>query len=129
MFVALDVASSEFWDEEAKHYNLKKSGEGMKSSDEMIALYEDWTRQYPIISIEDGLAEGDWPGWKRLTAALGKKVQLVGDDVFVTNPAILRQGIEKRVANALLVKLNQIGSVTETLDGRGDGAPGRIRAA
>jgi enolase len=115
MFVALDVAASEFWDDDTKHYVLNKSGEGKKSSDEMIAIYEDWTRQYPIISIEDGLAEGDWPGWQRLTAALGSKVQLVGDDVFVTNPAILRQGIEKKVGNALLVKLNQIGTVTETL--------------
>jgi enolase len=115
LFVALDVASSEFWDDEAKHYVLKKSGEGVKSSDEMIALYEDWLRQYPIISIEDGLAEGDWPGWKRLTAAMGARVQLVGDDVFVTNPAILRQGIEQKVGNALLVKLNQIGTVSETL--------------
>jgi enolase len=115
MFVALDVASSEFFDDEKKHYHLKKSGEGIKSSDDMIALYEDWTRQYPIISIEDGLAEGDWPGWQRLTAALGARVQLVGDDVFVTNPSILKQGIEKKVGNALLVKLNQIGSVTETL--------------
>jgi enolase 1/2/3 len=115
LFVALDVASSEFWDDSAKHYVLKKSGEGNKSSDEMIALYEDWVRQYPIISIEDGLAEGDWPGWQRLTAALGSRVQLVGDDVFVTNPEILRQGIDKKVANALLVKLNQIGTVSQTL--------------
>jgi enolase len=82
----------------------------------MIALYEDWTRQYPIISIEDGLAEGDWPGWARLTAALGKKVQLVGDDIFVTNPSILRRGIDEHIGNALLVKLNQIGTVSETLD-------------
>ena len=82
----------------------------------MIALYEDWVRQYPIISIEDGLAEGDWPGWQRLTKALGATIQLVGDDVFVTNPAILRRGIDERLANALLVKLNQIGTVTETLD-------------
>jgi enolase len=115
LFVALDVASSEFWDDSAKHYVLRKSGEGNKSSDEMIALYEDWVRQYPIISIEDGLAEGDWPGWQRLTAALGSRVQLVGDDVFVTNPEILRQGIDKKVANALLVKLNQIGTVSQTL--------------
>jgi enolase len=115
MYVALDVASSEFFDETRKTYILKKSGEGEKSSDEMIALYEDWTRQYPIISIEDGLAEGDWPGWKRLSAALGDRVQLVGDDVFVTNPSILRQGIDQGIGNALLVKLNQIGSVTETL--------------
>jgi enolase len=116
MFVALDVAASEFWDDDAKSYVLKKSGEGTKSSDQMIALYEDWTRQYPIVSIEDGLAEGDWPGWKRLTAALGNRVQLVGDDVFVTNPSILRQGIDQGIANALLVKLNQIGSVSETLN-------------
>jgi len=115
MFLALDVAASEFWDDGARAYSLKKSGEGTKSSDDMIALYEDWTRQYPIISIEDGLAEGDWPGWKRLTAALGGRVQLVGDDVFVTNPSILREGIDQGIANALLVKLNQIGSVTETL--------------
>jgi enolase len=115
MYVALDVASSEFFNEDTKVYNLKKSGEGIKSSDEMIALYQDWTRQYPILSIEDGLAEGDWPGWQRLTTALGARVQLVGDDVFVTNPSILKQGIEQKVGNALLVKLNQIGSVSETL--------------
>src|SRR5690606_9858611 len=115
MYLALDVASSEFFSDETKVYDLKKSGEGRKSSDEMIALYQDWTKQYPIISIEDGLAEGDWPGWERLTAALGSRVQLVGDDVFVTNPAILEKGIEQKVANALLVKLNQIGSVSETL--------------
>jgi len=116
MFVALDVASSEFWDDTAKQYVLKKSGEGTKSSDDMIAMYEDWTRQYPIISIEDGLAEGDWPGWQRLTAALGSRVQLVGDDVFVTNPDILRRGIDQHIGNALLVKLNQIGTVSQTLD-------------
>jgi enolase len=115
VFLALDVASSEFWDDGEGNYNLRKSGEGRKSSDEMIALYEDWIRQYPIISIEDGLAEGDWPGWTRLTRALGDRVQLVGDDVFVTNPAILRQGIDQGIANALLVKLNQIGTVSETL--------------
>jgi enolase len=82
----------------------------------MIALYEDWLRQYPIVSIEDGLAEGDWDGWKLLTSAIGARVQLVGDDVFVTNPEILKKGIEDKVGNALLVKLNQIGTVTETLD-------------
>ena len=116
MFLALDVASSEFWDNEQKHYALRKSGEGQKSSAEMIALYEDWVAQYPIVSIEDGLAEGDWPGWRALTTALGRRVQLVGDDVFVTNPAILRKGIDEGIGNALLVKLNQIGSVTQTLD-------------
>jgi enolase len=82
----------------------------------MIRLYEDWLRQYPIVSIEDGLAEGDWEGWKAMTRELGGRVQLVGDDVFVTNPAILKRGIEDGVGNALLVKLNQIGTVTETLD-------------
>jgi len=116
MFLAMDVAASEFWDDDAHHYDLKKSGEGVKTSDEMIALYEDWCRQYPIISIEDGLAEGDWPGWQRLTKALGSRIQLVGDDIFVTNPAILRRGIDEHIANALLVKLNQIGTVSETLD-------------
>ena len=115
MYVALDVASSEFFDDASHTYILKKSGEGKKTSEEMIALYEDWVRQYPIISIEDGLAEGDWPGWKKLTVALGDRIQLVGDDVFVTNPSILRQGIDQKVGNALLVKLNQIGSVSETL--------------
>jgi enolase len=116
LFLALDVAASEFFDEASTTYILKKSGEGAHSPDEMIALYDDWTRQYPIISIEDGLAEGDWSGWERLTSALGSSVQLVGDDVFVTNPAILREGIAKGVANALLVKLNQIGTVSQTLD-------------
>jgi len=82
----------------------------------MIRLYEDWIRQYPIVSIEDGLAEGDWAGWQRLTTALGDRAQLVGDDVFVTNPEILKKGIADGVGNALLVKLNQIGTVTETLD-------------
>ena len=115
LLVALDVASSEFWDDGRKAYVLKKSGEGTRSSDEMVVLYEDWTRQYPIASIEDGMAEADWPGWRRLTAALGARIQLVGDDVFVTNPAILREGIAQHVGNAVLVKLNQIGTVTETL--------------
>jgi enolase len=115
MFIALDVASSEFWDDTAKKYVLKKSGEGDKTSEQMIALYEDWTRQYPIVSIEDGMAEGDWPGWAKLTAAIGARVQLVGDDVFVTNPSILKEGIANKIANALLVKVNQIGTVSETL--------------
>ena len=115
VWVALDVASSELW-AGAGRYTFRKSGEPDRSSDDMIRLYEDWLRQYPIVSIEDGLAEGDWEGWKSLTATLGGKVQLVGDDVFVTNPAILKKGIADGVANALLVKLNQIGTVTETLD-------------
>jgi enolase 1/2/3 len=116
MFIALDVASSEFWNGEASKYVLEKSGEGERTSDQLIALYDDWTRQYPIISIEDGLAESDWPGWKRLTSAIGDRVQLVGDDVFVTNPSILREGIAQGLGNAILIKLNQIGTVTETLN-------------
>ena len=116
VFVALDVAASEFFDEKDQVYNLKKSGEGRKSSAEMIAMYDEWRQSYPIISIEDGLAEGDWPGWTALTAQLGDALQLVGDDVFVTNPSILERGIREKVGNALLVKLNQIGTVSETLD-------------
>jgi len=114
VFLALDVASSELW--ENGKYVFRKSNEPTRTSAQMIDLWTDWVRQYPIISIEDGLAEGDWEGWKALTAALGDRVQLVGDDVFVTNPQILRRGIADRVGNALLVKLNQIGTVTETLD-------------
>ncbi len=115
VWVALDVASSELWAGGGR-YTFRKSGEPDRTSDEMVRLYDEWTRQYPIVSIEDGLAEGDWDGWKSLTAALGNRVQLVGDDVFVTNPEILKKGIAEGVGNALLVKLNQIGTVTETLD-------------
>ena len=115
VFVALDVASSELWAGGGK-YVFRKSGEADRTSDGMVRLFEDWLRQYPIISIEDGIAEGDWDGWKTLTRELGDRVQLVGDDVFVTNPEILRRGIADGVGNALLVKLNQIGTVTETLD-------------
>jgi enolase len=113
--LALDVASSEFHAGDGR-YEFKKSGEPARDSDGMVALYVDWCRQYPIVSIEDGCAEGDWRGWKLLTTELGKRVQLVGDDVFVTNPEILARGIAEGIANALLVKLNQIGTVTETLD-------------
>jgi enolase len=123
IFVALDVASSELWAPSTSpgaggggRYVFKKSGEPEHSSEQMIRMYEDWLRQYPIISIEDGLAESDWEGWKALTEALGGRLQLVGDDVFVTNPDILMRGIADGVGNALLVKLNQIGTVTETLD-------------
>ena len=123
VFIALDVASSELWAPSTSvgtggggRYTFKKSGERDRTSEEMVALYEDWIRQYPIASIEDGVAEGDWEGWKLLTKHLGDRVQLVGDDVFVTNPEILRKGIAQKVGNALLVKLNQIGTVTETLD-------------
>jgi enolase len=114
VFVALDVASSELWD--SGKYVFRKSGEPTRSSADMVKMYADWVRQYPIISIEDGVAEGDWDGWKMLTHELGNRVQLVGDDVFVTNPEILRKGIAQGVGNALLVKLNQIGTVSETLD-------------
>ncbi len=114
VFLALDVAASELWDN--GRYVFKKSGEATKTSDEMVRMYTDWVRQYPIASIEDGLGEGDWSGWKTLTAALGKTVQIVGDDVFVTNPEILRRGIADGVGNSILVKLNQIGTVSETLD-------------
>ena len=114
VFLALDVASSELWDN--GKYVFKKSGEATRTSDEMVEMYTDWVRQYPIISIEDGVAEGDWSGWQALTRALGGRVQLVGDYVFVTNPEILSRGIADGVGNALLVKLNQIGTVSETLD-------------
>ena len=115
VFLALDVAASELWSDTDRRYEFKKSGDKPRTADEMVALYEDWVRQYPILSIEDGLAEGDWDGWKSLTAALGQRIQLVGDDIFVTNPEILKRGIDENVANAILIKLNQIGTVTETL--------------
>jgi enolase len=115
VFIALDPAASEFY-EGGGRYALKRSGEGTLDSAGMVALWVDWVRQYPIISIEDGLAESDWDGWQLITRELGARIQLVGDDVFVTNPEILRKGIDEGVANALLVKLNQIGTVTETLD-------------
>jgi len=114
IYLALDVASSEFWDH--GKYVFKKSGEPTRTPEQMVEMYASWVRQYPIISIEDGVAESDWDGWKALTAAIGDRVQLVGDDVFVTNPEILQRGIAEKVGNALLVKLNQIGTVTETLD-------------
>ena len=114
VFLALDVASSEMWSN--GRYVFKKSGEPDRSIDEMVGMLADWARQYPIISIEDGVAESDWTGWKLLTKELGDKVQLVGDDVFVTNPEILKRGISEGVGNALLVKVNQIGTMTETLE-------------
>jgi enolase len=116
LFLALDVAASEFWDEATSTYVFRKSGEPTKTSRELIDMYGGWCREYPIVSIEDGLAEGDWAGWSELTRELGDRVQLVGDDLFVTNPEILRRGIEQSVANSILIKLNQIGTVTETLD-------------
>jgi enolase len=111
--IALDPAASEFYQDDA--YVFKKSGAGKKSADEMIALYKSWIDRYPIVSIEDGLAEDDWAGWARLTEALGSRVQLVGDDVFCTNSERLARGIEEGVANAILIKVNQIGTLTETL--------------
>jgi len=114
VFIALDVASSELWKD--GQYVFKKSGEATRTPDQMVEMYADWVSRYPIVSIEDGTAENDWPGWKKLTTALGARTQLVGDDLFVTNPAILKRGIDEGVANAILIKLNQIGSVTETLD-------------
>lgn len=113
--IALDVAASEFYDEEKKIYNL--TGEGVhRTADEMIDYYEMLAGKYPIISIEDGLAEDDWDGWKKLTDRLGKKIQLVGDDLFVTNTERLAAGIEKGVGNSILIKVNQIGTLTETFD-------------
>ncbi len=113
VFLGLDVASSEFYSKGV--YDMKGEGKKM-SSDKMIKFYESWIRQYPIITIEDGMSEKDWKGWKLLTQHLGSKVQLVGDDIFVTNTRIFKQGIEQGIANSILIKLNQIGSLTETLD-------------
>jgi enolase len=114
--LALDVAASEFHDHARKRYVFKKSGGAVKTSDQMVTLYERWARDYPVVSIEDGLGERDREGWKALTRALGKKVQLVGDDLFVTNPKILAEGIRDGIANSVLVKVNQIGTLSETLD-------------
>jgi enolase len=116
IFVALDPASSEFFDKESKTYIFKKSDGSKKTAEQMIALYQDLAKRYPIISIEDGLAENDWDGWKKLTAAMGKTTQLVGDDLFVTNVEFLQKGISAGVGNSILVKVNQIGSLTETFD-------------
>ncbi|MBK7763647.1 MAG: phosphopyruvate hydratase [Bacteroidetes bacterium] len=114
--IAMDAANSELWDAKQKCYVFKKSSGKKMKSEELVKFWENWCRQYPIVSIEDGLAEDDWNGWKMLTDALGKKVQLVGDDLFVTNVNRLTQGIEGGIANSLLVKVNQIGSLSETID-------------
>ena len=114
MVLALDAAASEFYEDGT--YVFKKSDGSRRSSDEMIAFWEDWVNQYPIWSIEDGLSEEDWTGWQRLTQRLGRRVRLVGDDVFVTNPAIIERALREDVANAVLIKLNQIGTLTETQD-------------
>jgi len=115
IYLALDVAASEFYDGQGK-YTFKKSTRETVTGDDLVALYEKLVDKYPIVSIEDGCSENDWETWKKLTARLGNKVQLVGDDVFVTNVKFLRKGIETGVANSILVKVNQIGSLTETLD-------------
>ena len=116
IFIALDPASSEFYDTAAKKYVFKKSDGSKRTSAEMVEYWNDLAKKYPIISIEDGMAEGDWDGWKLLTDKLGDKVQLVGDDLFVTNTKFLKRGIDTGTANSILIKVNQIGSLTETLD-------------
>lgn len=116
VLIALDPASSEFYNKETGLYEFKWSDGSKRDSDEMVAYWADWAEKYPIISIEDGMDEDDWDGWKTLTEAIGKKVQLVGDDLFVTNTNRLADGINKGVANSILIKVNQIGTLTETLD-------------
>ncbi|HEY9299495.1 MAG TPA: phosphopyruvate hydratase, partial [Phormidium sp.] len=114
--IALDPATSELYREEDGKYEFYKSDKSRKTTEEMIDLWEGWVNQYPIISIEDGLGEKDWSGWQLLTKRLGDRIQLVGDDIFVTNPKIIRQAIADSVGNSVLVKVNQIGSITETLN-------------
>jgi enolase len=114
--IALDPASSEFYDKASGKYIFKKSDKSARTSEQMTKFYADWVRQFPIVSIEDGLAEDDWQGWKHLTAELGGKTQLVGDDLFVTNTARLQRGITEKIGNGILIKLNQIGTVTETIE-------------
>ena len=114
--IALDPAASEFYDAAKKKYVFKKSDKSERASDQMVEYWQNWVRQYPIVSIEDGMAEDDWDGWKALTNALGQKIQLVGDDLFVTNTARLARGIERGIANSILIKVNQIGTLTETLE-------------
>jgi enolase len=114
--LALDPAASEFYDPKKRKYVFKKSDKSERSSEQMVAFWSEWVRQYPIVSIEDGLAEDDWKGWKGMTDTLGKKIQLVGDDLFVTNTERLDRGIQEGVANSILIKVNQIGSLSETLE-------------
>src|SRR5439155_9287306 len=116
IFIALDPASSEFYDASTKKYVFKKSDGSKHTAAQMIEFYSDLCKKYPIISIEDGLAESDWDGWKLMTDKLGDKLQLVGDDLFVTNTKFLKRGIDTGTANAILVKVNQIGSLSETFD-------------
>jgi enolase len=114
--IAMDAANSELWNGEKKKYVFHKSSGKEMSSEELVKFWESWVAKYPIVSIEDGMAEDDWEGWAALTQAVGSKIQLVGDDLFVTNVKRLQTGIDKKIANALLVKVNQIGSVTETIN-------------
>ncbi|HEY3739576.1 MAG TPA: phosphopyruvate hydratase, partial [Bryobacteraceae bacterium] len=114
--IALDPAASEFYDSSKKKYVFKKSDKSERTSEQMAKFWGEWVRQYPIVSIEDGMAEDDWDGWKMITDLLGKKIQIVGDDLFVTNTERLKMGIDKGIANSILIKVNQIGSLTETLD-------------
>jgi len=116
IFIAMDAASSEFYDAKTKTYTFKKSDGKKLKSDEMVEYWAKWAKKYPIISIEDGMGEEDWDGWKKLTDKIGSKVQLVGDDLFVTNVEFLQKGIDLGVANSILVKVNQIGSLTETIN-------------
>lgn len=116
IFIALDPAASEFYDAKSSRYVFKKSDKSKKTSEEMVEFWGNWVNKYPIISIEDGMAENDWTGWKKLTDKLGSKVQLVGDDLFVTNTKFLSKGIDLGVANSILIKVNQIGTLTETLN-------------
>ena len=114
--IAIDAAASEFYDADSGSYIFKKSDKSSRSSDDMIAFYEELIKKFPIVSIEDGLSEGDWDGWQRMMNRLGNKIQIVGDDLFVTNKKYLERGIKEKSANAILIKLNQIGTLTETLD-------------
>ena len=116
IYIAMDAATSEFYDEKAKVYHFKKSDGKKLTSEEMVDYWEKWVNKYPILSIEDGLEEDDWKGWEKLTARIGDKVQLVGDDLFVTNVKRLQQGINRKVANSILIKVNQIGTLKETID-------------
>jgi enolase len=114
--ISIDPAASEFYDSEKKKYVFKKSDKSERSSEQMVKFWAKWVEQYPIVSLEDGMAENDWDGWKLLTDVLGKKIQLVGDDIYVTNTEIFAKGIAKGIANSILIKLNQIGTITETLE-------------
>ncbi|MEY3343142.1 MAG: hypothetical protein RL090_826, partial [Bacteroidota bacterium] len=116
IFIAMDAASTELYDEKTGNYVFKKSGGEVKSSAQMVEFWKEWVSKYPIVSIEDGLSEDDWDGWKSLTSAIGDKVQIVGDDLFVTNTTRLQQGIDVGAGNSILVKVNQIGTLTETIN-------------